>query len=194
MDKMPNIIGDFSHTEYLVVFNTIIFGVIATEYFGGWGAMLRNRRTLKFSWLHFAWTIFSFMVLVQNWYGVWPRTKYITYNFLYFLFSLIPLLLYYLISITLFPSSKDKETDLGNYFMQNARPLLILHAVYFSFTIAASFVYEDSGNILIQNSVRSFAIILSIIGAYWYDKKGLHYLFLAIGFAGLIQFILAIPK
>ncbi len=193
MEKMPSIIGDFSHTEYLVVFNTIIFGVIATEYFGGWGLMLRDRRRLKFSWLHFAWTVFSFLILVQNWHGVWPRTRYITYNFLYFLFSLVPLLLYYLISITLFPSSKTKAVDLESYFISNARPLMILHVVYFSFTIVASFVYKDSGNILIQNSVRSIAVLLSLAGAYWYDKKIMHYIFLAIGFGGLIEFILSIP-
>ncbi|MCP4522309.1 MAG: hypothetical protein GY827_11565 [Cytophagales bacterium] len=190
---MPQIIGDFSHTEYLVVFNTIVFGLIATEYFGVWGMLIRNKATVKFSWLHFLWTVFSFMILLQNWYGVWPRTKYITYNFLYFLFSLVPLLLYYLISVTLSPSTRDRNIDLEKHFFQQARSLMILHAVYFLFTIVASFVYDDKGDLWVQNSVRAFAICLSLIGAYWYEKKWLHYLFLGLGFAGLAQFILAIP-
>lgn len=195
MEIMPDIIGDFSHTEYLVVFNTIIFGVIATEYFSGWGAMLRNRRIIKFSSIHFAWTVFSFLILAQNWYGTWPRTEYITYNFLYFLFSLVPLLIYYLISIVLFPSNKEFHgIDLEQYFVKNARVLMILHAIYFLFTIAASFVYQDKGNIFTQNIVRGFAMLLSLSAAYWFNKKILHIIFLIIGFAGLIQFILAIPK
>lgn len=195
MDKMPASIGDFSHTEYLIVFNTIVFGIVGTEYFSGWGAILRNRNHVRFYWLHIVWTVFSFLIFTQNWYGIWPRTKYITYNFLYFIFSLIPLLLYYLISVVLFPNFKQKETvDLRVHFFQNARPLMLIHAIYFLFTISASFVYEDHGDVFRQNIIRSGAVLLCLCAAYWHEKVILHILFLTFGIAGLIQFVLAIPK
>ena len=106
MDKMPELIEGFSQIEYLLIFNAIVFGAIASEYFSGWGGMLRNRERLVFSPLQFTWSVYAFLLLVQNWFGIWPRSMYINDSVVYFYFSLIPMLLFYLISVVLFPQMK----------------------------------------------------------------------------------------
>ena len=196
MENMPINIGGLSHTEYLVVFNTIIFGVVASEFFGGWGAMLRHRSQIKLSFIHFSWTVFAFLNLIQNWYGIWPRTAFINQGFFYFLYALIPMLMFHLITVVLFPSAKhlSSSINLEKHYFENSRVLYILFAVYLGFAISSSFVYVDRGDVLQQNIIRGAGIILCLSAAYFNKTKWLHLIFLAIGFSSLLKFILVIPN
>jgi hypothetical protein len=125
MEKMPVDIGGFSQLEYLTVFNAIVFGVIATEYFSGWGNMLRFRENIKFYTLHFLWTFFSFFTLIQNWFGIWPRVEFINNNVLYFFYSLVPMFVFYLLSVTLFPNARRKNKfDFKIFYFKNSRVFL----------------------------------------------------------------------
>lgn len=192
---MPVDIDGFSHIEYLIVFNTIIFGLVAGEYFTGWGSMLRYRDNVKTYWLHFVWTIFSFLLIIQNWYGIWPRTRFIDDHIGFFIYSLVPMFIYHLISVTLFPSfKKRKAVDLKEHFIKQSRVMFILFAIYFLFTIISSFVYQDVGDVNKQNILRAIGLALSLIAAKFYRVIWLHLLLLAMGFGGLISFVLAIPK
>ena len=192
---MPTVIEGFSQVEYLIVFNAIVFGVIAGEYFGGWGNMLRHRIHIKFSLIHFLWTAFAFLTLIQNWFGIWPRTKFINDNVLFFFFSLIPLLLFHLLSVVLFPNLKlNQAFDLEKYYMKNSRVIFVLFAIYLFSTILGSYVYDDKGNVLVQNLIRLSGVILCLLCAYFKKKQWLHYLFLFTGYSGLILFLTQIPK
>jgi hypothetical protein len=197
MDKMPELIEGFSQIEYLLIFNAIVFGAIASEYFSGWGAMLRNRENVTFSLIQFIWSIFAFMLLVQNWFGIWPRSKYINDGVAYFYFSLIPMLLFYLISVVLFPQMKvNSPVNFQLHYEKNVRILFILFAGYLLFTIVGSFIYldKDKGNILYQNLIRVAGIILCLISAYYEEKKWIHYICLGMHMVGLVIFIFQIPK
>ncbi len=197
MDRMPNIIEGFTHTEYLTVFSAIIFGYVGAEYFQGWGALIRNRRNLKAYWQHTLWTIFAFTLFIQNWWGIWPRTKMINESIFYFFYSLVPIFLFYIISVILFPdfrNSTDKTTDMRTYFYDNTRYLFGLFSLYFVFTIISSFVYPDIGNVLMQNLIRGFGVALAAAAAYYNKNKILHSIFLIIGYAALIRFFLALPQ
>lgn len=198
MDQMPKIIEGFTHTEYLIVFSAIIFGYVGAEYFQGWGALLRNRNHIKAYWQHTLWTIFAFTLFIQNWWGIWPRTKLIDENIFYFFYSLVPIFLFYIISVILFPDFKsmDKNTtiDLKEYFYSNTRYLFGLFSLYFVFTIISSFVYPDIGNVFIQNMIRLFGVLLAAGAAYFHQNKVLHAIFLIIGYAALIRFFIALPS
>ena len=82
---MPELIKGMYHVEYLAIFYSIIIGVIATEFFSGWSMIIRYRAISKPYPLHLVWSIFGFITLLQNWYGIWPRIEFINKNFLYFL-------------------------------------------------------------------------------------------------------------
>jgi uncharacterized membrane protein YuzA (DUF378 family) len=61
-------------------------------------------------------------------------------------------------------------------------------------TICSSFVYDDKGDVFKQNFIRVGALVFSLFCAYFDQKAVLHYIFLIIGFAGLIQFLVFIPR
>ncbi len=193
MKHMPINIEGFDHIEYLLVFNTVVFGVVATEFFTGWGNMLRHRENVKVYALHFGWTIFMFLTFIQNWYGIWPRTQFINDNFLFFGYSLVPMIIYHLITEALFPHFKaGEEIDFEQHYFKNSRTLFILLAVYFSITVLSSFVYVDEGNVLNQNLIRVSGFTFSILCAIWNRKIWLHLMFLVLGLAGIGLFIRSI--
>lgn len=196
MDQMPKLIDGFTHTEYLTVFSAIIFGYVGAEYFQGWGALIRNRLRIKAYWQHTLWTIFAFTMFIQNWWGIWPRTQYIVESLFYFLYSLVPIFIFYLVSVILFPDFKirEKEVDMEEYFYENTRWLFGLLAVYFLFTISSSFVYEDIGNVFVQNVIRSIGVVLAATAAIFNKNRILHFIFLIIGYAALIRFFMALPS
>ncbi|UII34906.1 hypothetical protein LVD17_13925 [Fulvivirga ulvae] len=193
-EKVPDIIEGFTHTEYLTVFSAIIFGYVGAEYFQGWGSIIKNRNHIRIYWQHLLWTIFAFIMFIQNWWGIWPRTAAINESIFFFIYSLIPIFLFYLISVILFPDfKKNEEVDLKEYFYKNTRWLFSLFAVYFILTIISSFVYNDIGNVFIQNVIRSGGVMLAATAAYFNRKVWLHAIFLALGYFMLIQFFLALP-
>jgi hypothetical protein len=197
LEKMPEVIEGFSQIEYLLIFNAIVFGAIASEYFSGWGAMLRNRASIVFSPLQFVWTIFAFMLLVQNWFGIWPRSKFINDGIGFFYFSLIPMLLFYLISVVLFPQMKvNTIINFKEHYAKNARALYILFGLYLIFTIIGASVYQevDRGDVFKQNAIRIAGILLCAFSAYYSKKKWLHVIFLILNFIGILIFTLQIPK
>ena len=195
IENVPDVIDGFTHTEYLVVFLAIIFGYVGAEYFQGWGWMIRNRREIKLYWQHIAWTIFAFVMFIQNWWGIWPRTRFITGNIFYFFYSLFPIALFYIISVILFPEKKKADTmNMEEYFYRNVRWFFLLLALYFVLAIANSFVYPDIGNVFMQNLIRMAGVALACAAAYFNHSKVLHIVFLVIGYILLINFFIALPN
>lgn len=194
MEHMPQSIEGFTHIEYLIVFNAIIFGYVGAEYFIGWGAILRNREKVVFYWQHLLWTIFAFLLFMQNWWGIWPRTQMINKGLIYFIYSLVPILLFHLISVLLFPNFSQKGiVDLKQHFYKNTKWLFSLFSIYFLLTIISSFVYPDVGNVLVQNIIRLVGVLLSLGAAYFHQNKTIHIIFLAVGFCALLNFLAVLP-
>ena len=192
---MPEVIDGFTHTEYLTVFIAIIFGYVGAEYFVGWGSMIRNRAMIKIYWQHIMWTVFAFLVLIQNWWGIWPRTKVVNDNIYYFLYSLVPIFLFHLLSVVLFPNfTPNVSMDMKEYFYKNTRWFFALLSVYFITTIISSFVYPDIGNVLVQNAIRAMGVALALAAAYFHQAKALHYTLLIIGYISLAGFFVALPS
>ncbi len=194
MLQMPSIIDGVTHSEYLTVFNAIIFGYVGSEYFLGWGSMIRNRDKVQVYWQHLLWTIFAFVLYIQNWWGVWPRTAMINKSLFYFIYSLVPIFIFYLISVILFPNFNNSDNvNMKEHFYRNTRWLFALFAIYFAITIFSSFVYADIGDVTLQNGIRTIGILLAL-GAAYFDKKTLiHIVFLIIGCGSLISFFLVLP-
>lgn len=46
-------------------------GYVVTEFFAGWGSLIRNRERVQLYWLHLAWTICFFFQLMENWWWLW---------------------------------------------------------------------------------------------------------------------------
>lgn len=183
----------FSNVEYLIVFNAIIYGFITSMYFSGWGDIIRSRSQIKVHWEHLAWTIFSFLMFVANWYGAWHRVEFINDGIFYFFFSLIPLLLFYFISVVLFPVIREgKQIDLYEHLVKNKPAIFIIFAIYFFNTVVSGVVYKENDWIDEQQVMRYVGVALSVI-AILFRNRVFHVAFLALGFFTLIRFFATLP-
>ena len=157
--------------------------------------MNRNRANIKVYWQHLMWTIFAFIVFIQNWWGIWPRTVLLTESIYYFLYALVPIFIFHILSVALFPDFKrKKKLNMEKHFYVNSRWFFALLAVYFITTIVSSFIYADIGNVLIQNLIRIGGVLLALSASYFHQNRLLHYCMLVIGYISLIGFFVALPS
>tara|TARA_Y100000994_G_C15520169_1_gene371265 strand:- start:39 stop:617 length:579 start_codon:yes stop_codon:yes gene_type:complete len=192
---MPELIKGMYHVEYLAIFYSIIIGVIATEFFSGWSMIIRYRAISKPYPLHLVWSIFGFITLLQNWYGIWPRIEFINKNFLYFLWGCIPMIMFYFIAIVTFPT-KDQIIEKGYkiYHNNNIKVLYVLFALYFFSAIISSILYEDIGNVTYQNLLRILGVLICIGGIFLSHKKWYQIATLIFFYSGIALFLLALYK
>lgn len=121
---------EFPFADYLLVFISIIVGYVVTEFFNGWGTLLRNRKQIKFYWLHLFWTFNFFIQLIENWWWLWGNRIKLAEHVWYFIFSLVSPLIFYLISVFLFPKLEDdKINDFERYYYKNVNPLFSLFSM-----------------------------------------------------------------
>src|SRR5690242_1783648 len=103
---MDNVNESFSEVEYLSIFTAFIFGYVATRFFSGWSAMINFRHAIKFSKEHLAWTLLTFGLLIDVWWGSWIKGNLITRQTTYYV-SLLSPIIFYLLSILLLPPLSD---------------------------------------------------------------------------------------
>ena len=186
-------IDGFTSVEYLIIFNAIIYGFITSYYFSGWGSMIQNRKKISFSYEHIAWTVFTFINLVTNWYGSWHRVEFININIWYFFFSLIPPLTSYFIAVLLFPNHDQEETDYSDYLSKNKKILFGVFAGTFLMSIFNGVAYKENDWVDTQNMIRAIGIILASCGIF-INHKYVHILILSLGFFMMLIFLFTIPS
>lgn len=126
---------EFPFVDYLLVFISIIVGYIVTEFFAGWGGIIRNRHLVKPYWLHMAWSVHFFFQLIENWWWLWGNRLKIAEQVWYFFFSLATPMLFYLNSVILFPDLGLKSSlDMKEFFYVNKgflfRAFALLMGIY----------------------------------------------------------------
>jgi hypothetical protein len=159
---MENTVNSFTIAEYLSVFTGFIYGYVATRFFSGWGAMINFRHSIKFSKEHLLWTLLIFGLLIDNWWGAWIKGNYIHKSLLYYI-SILPALLFYVISVLLFPPlSDDRFLDLRkHYYSIRKRNYLILIGMFITFLINDHFFKRL---FYINNYLNGIAILFALIG------------------------------
>jgi hypothetical protein len=145
-----------SFAEYLVIFNTFVFGYVATQFFTGWSSVISHREKLVISVEHLIWTIFAFGMLTDIWWGGWSRTARITEHNYYFYISLITPVVFYMLTVFLFPdpdnySQGDLVTYLSREFKRIAFFFLLLflsffvNSIFFGDVLAADLYFNILG-------------------------------------------------
>jgi hypothetical protein len=130
MNEIDHKFVEFPFADYLLVFISIIVGYVVTEFFAGWGGLIRNRHNVKIYWLHLLWTFSFFFQLIENWWWLWGNRLRLAEHIYYFAFSLASPLVFYLITVFLFPSLKqDKENDFKKYYFKNTNSIFTLFAI-----------------------------------------------------------------
>jgi len=126
----------FSAVEYLSIFTAFIFGYVATRFFSGWSAMINFRHAIKFSKEHLAWTLLTFGLLIDVWWGSWIKGTLINRQTIYYV-SLLSPIIFYILSVLLFPPlSDDRFLDLRKYFHSIHNQIYLVYiSLFISFVI-----------------------------------------------------------
>ena len=152
----------YSKSEYLFTFNAIIYGLVCAEYFHGWGELLRKRGIVKAYIPHLLWTIFTFLLLVDIWWGHWEKSLIITSGINYFYGSLLTPGFLYLLSISLFPGKLETH-DLEKFYWKNKRSIFLLFIALFSSNLFADFFFGENIIDDMDTYFRISAIFFSVI-------------------------------
>lgn len=155
----------FSMLEYLSIFTAFIYGYVATRFFSGWSAMINFRHSIRFSTEHFGWTLLTFGLLIDIWWGSWIKGQAITRHVTFYYLSLLSPIIFYLISIVLFPPfHDDRFLDLRKYFASmRKRQYLVFIALFISFLIN-DFFFKPL--IISGTYFNVVAILLAVIGYF----------------------------
>ncbi|WP_258105528.1 hypothetical protein [Marinoscillum sp. MHG1-6] len=172
--------GDYSKTEHLIIFISVIYGFIITIFLEGWAGMFRMKEH-AFSWTQFLWSLFSFIFLIDIWWGSWSRNELITNSLLHFLVFLIVPFLIYLICVLLFP--KPGVVSYSNHFFSNKTLIFSLFASLLIVQIGLSYFFEehDKG----ENLFRIAGIPLAVASAKIKDTA-FHKVLISVAFSLLI--------
>lgn len=184
---MKPCIESFSVIEYLSIFTAFIYGYVATRFLYGWGNMINFRQSIRFSQEHLLWTLLTFVLLIDVWWGSWSKSLHVADHTLLYFASLLPSLIFYLISVLLFPPlSDEKFLDLRNYFDRiRRRNYLILIILFLSFEIRDFFL----GTRIITDTYFNISAIGFAIAGRLSKSMRLHYFILFIGCCMLIVHI-----
>src|SRR4051812_10813211 len=121
----PDQVSGFSRVEYLSVFVALLYAFAVAEFFFGWTRMLRNRDSLIFSVDHLVFTGIYFWILLLNWYTLWMRIEFIAKGFVFFVISIIPIMVNFVAAVFIFPDL-DKEKNLKEYFDKSFNTIIVL--------------------------------------------------------------------
>jgi hypothetical protein len=177
----------FSKEEYLIIFIAFVYGFVAQEFFQGWGKILRSTKRNELNniyWYHLFWTFLTFGLLITFWWDYWDRSTKIAENIGYFMVTLIPPLIFYLISMIIFPTKLgDENFDLRSYFGAQLSLIIWLFAALLSTDLAISFVTQVSK--ASDTIFLATAIVLAIIAAI-YPKKWLQWITFSLAWVMLL--------
>jgi hypothetical protein len=169
----------FSYAEYLVVFATFIYGFVATQFLTGWSSMISRRKEIVISKEHLAWTLFSFILFIDIWWGSWKRTEKVVESIQYFYLSLLSPVIFYFLAIYLFPNlSKTDVADLRKYLNSIFKKIVVVFLLLFFSFFLSSFAF---GDLLSEDSLFNTVAVILLAVQYFTSSKIIRRSILSIG-------------
>ena len=155
--------SSYTKVEHLTIFVSFIYGFVVAVYLKGWSYLIKDWRSIRYSWGHLIWTLFSFIILITVWWNSWIRGGYMEAKLVDFQISLLPPLLLYMISLVIFPEKKHaKNIDLTDYFDINRKTFLRLFLIYFIVNTLLSVFFKEMTFIGFTILFRVLAILVTI--------------------------------
>jgi len=178
-----------SRFEYLSVLISIIIALGINEVLMSWGRLIRNRRSVRFYWLHGFWSAFVLFLMIQFWWGFWNYRVVENWSFLNLMTAVLEAMTLVLCAIQLMPGRASRAgIDLRERYFDSRRPFFILGAL----TILQMAITDISmiGIPIIhpENFVRLAAICLAGLLA-WSPNPKLHEFIPVIALLNLAAFL-----
>ena len=182
METSPDLTLSFA--EYLVIFNTFVFGYVTTQFFTGWSSVISHREKLVISVEHLTWTIFAFILLTDIWWGSWLKTARIVEHNYYFYVSLLSPIVFYFLTVFLFPDPDHySQGDLITYLQKEFKRIAILFVLLFLSFLVGSVVF---GNVMSTDVYFNIAGMSLSALAYFYHTIWFRRFILGIGIVALL--------
>jgi hypothetical protein len=161
-----------SFLEYIIVFVSIVFGYIASEFFNGWGRFLRNRTTIQAHWDYIALTIFFFIIFLDFWWLSYTWYVNVVKNIFSLLSFLATPLIYFFYTILLFPhEQKMAEFNSRAHFQKNNVAMYILFICLMVVSILNEFLFKTHSFTTPENLIRLIAIGICVVFIVFRKKE-----------------------
>lgn len=157
--------GDFSQTEYLTIFLTFIYSIIAAQFFVGWGKWIQNIDQERPSMNHILFSLVVFILLIDFWWISFQRGPGMTQSFRAFFLALISPLTMSVITFNLFPRGRTEDANLAAYFHRRGRFMFLVLAfdlfsnIFVDHYLIGSAIYD------LESGFRLSGILYCILGA-----------------------------
>jgi hypothetical protein len=178
-------ISGFTFDEYLTIFNAFIYGHITSYFFTGWASWIQNRKLFTFHARHISFTVFVFVMIVNNWWVTYERINLIIdRQALFFLSLLVPINLF-ILTINLFPRLDKELMNVSDIFLKRERRIYLLLSINFFLNFLIS---QATGEIHLLHQENIFRIsgVLICLMAIKIHKPIVYNILLVVGF-GLLS-------
>lgn len=108
-----------SKFEYIAVLISLVLGLGIANILTGLGRMINRRHEFDVDVVNFLWSLALFVVLVLNWWVFFKNSEVTDWTFEYFLSIIVWAVIFYLMTVVLFPTDKNTSQDYGKIFIQN---------------------------------------------------------------------------
>ena len=107
--------------EYLAVLVSIILGLGITHLLAGVGRTIHRRAESNVDALHSLWSAATFWILVLNWWVFFQSRTFTNWSFGVFLVVIVWAVLFYLMTVILYPPDLGEAESYGEVFERNRR-------------------------------------------------------------------------
>jgi hypothetical protein len=155
-------------TEYLIIFESLIYGIVVTQIILGWGKMIQHRREFKVYWAYIGFTIAMFLTAVQNFYSSQDAAHYsLVFNSLTFLiFVLMQPTVISIITGIIMPDSFE-NLDLREHIKAEFAPIATAFGAFFAVQIPSNILQHGPEPLFFVPHVILSVIFIS----FWITKK-----------------------
>jgi len=108
-----------SEFEYVAVLVSLVLGLGIANILSGLGRIIIRRHEYSIDLVHLVWSLALFLVLVLNWWVFFQLSQFNQWTFEFFLTVIVWTVLFYLMSVLLFPPDKNGMPNYGELFEQN---------------------------------------------------------------------------
>lgn len=152
--------------EFLYVLISAVLALALVNMCVSWGELLQRRSTVRFYWVHVAWTVLIVFIVMQNWWGFYQYRTIEDWSFFGMAMLIGNVVLLALTVSVITPSRKLEGTlDLQEFFYEVSPVFFSFSALLMFFLAAANSVIAAHPLLSLENVIRAIAISVAMLGA-----------------------------
>jgi hypothetical protein len=175
--------------EFLYVLISAVLALALANMCVSWGELLQRRSTVRFYWVHVAWTVLILFIVMQNWWGFFQYRTIDEWSFFAAVTLIGNIVLLALTVAVITPARKVEGTlDLQEFFFEISPVFFSCSALLMFFLAAANSFIAAHPLLSLENVIRAIAISVAMLGATTRSVM-VHSILVGSGFVLLTVFI-----